>query len=179
MRIEIPECRRCLFCMPLRYGVLTFGYISLIFSLLCIALEIFLGIDDLAGVTRITYRGNEFLTRSWLAIFLYLVDIAFVIVLLFGAHMKRVRLLIIYYYYGITTTLASFLMITIADISRDSVYMIIDVCFVFLALVIHIYMLFMVRSLIKKLRQASGLSYVNHVSEVLVESPEEQCRNPL
>ncbi|XP_045499736.1 uncharacterized protein LOC123697312 [Colias croceus] len=179
MRFEIPECRRCLFCMPLRYGVITFGYISLIFSIFCIALEIFLGIDDLEGVTRITYRGNDFLTRSWLAILLYLVDISFVIVLLFGAHMKQVRLLTVYYYYGITTTLASFLMITVTDLSRDSMYVIVDVCFIFVALVIHIYMLFMVRSMIKKLRQSSGLSFVNHVSEVLMESSEERYRNPL
>lgn len=30
MRLEIPECRRCCGCVPLRHGVLVFGYLNLV-----------------------------------------------------------------------------------------------------------------------------------------------------
>lgn len=30
MRVDLPECGRCCFCLPLRKGVLTYGYISLV-----------------------------------------------------------------------------------------------------------------------------------------------------
>ncbi|CAK1542928.1 unnamed protein product [Leptosia nina] len=182
MRFDLPECGRCCFCLPLRKGVLTYGYICLIFTIFLIAVELYLGYDDLSGMTLVAYHGNSFFSRVWLALLLYSIDGAFTIVLLVGAHTKRVLLLTIYFYYGITTTLATFLTISLIDydlLNRDPYFMALEITFILFALTLHIYMLCLVRNMIKKLRQNSGISFVNQVSEVVVEPPIENFQNPL
>ncbi|XP_022112861.2 uncharacterized protein LOC110991704 [Pieris rapae] len=182
MRIELPEFRRCCFCFPLRRGVLVYGYICLLFTLFCLWLEIYLGYDDLTGMTLVAYHGNSFFTRAWLAILLYVIDFVFTIIMLVGAHTKRVRLLTIYFYYGVTTTLATFLTMFIINydlLNRDLYNVIIEITFIVFAIILHLYMLCLVWNMIKRLKQNSGLTFVNQVTEVVIEPPAENIQNPL
>ncbi|KAM3958803.1 uncharacterized protein ACR2FA_007209 [Aphomia sociella] len=90
MLIDIPECKRCMFCVPLRFGILTFGYLNLIFSILVVSCELWLGIIFPVLVPTLSvYRGVHMYTQKWLPILLYVLEIIFNIVLLIGAHMVR------------------------------------------------------------------------------------------
>ncbi|XP_052749306.1 uncharacterized protein LOC128200291 [Galleria mellonella] len=89
MLIDIPECKRCAFCFPLRYGILIFGYLSLIFSILVICLELWLGYgSSVTEPTMSIYRGVGLYTQMWFPILLYILEVIFNIILLIGAHMK-------------------------------------------------------------------------------------------
>ncbi|XP_045774124.1 uncharacterized protein LOC123873348 [Maniola jurtina] len=185
MRLEIPECRRCCCCLPLRRGVLVFGYLNLVFSVFIVVIET---LDAFEGVFlnhTVMFRGVHFYAHVWFAAVLYLTEIAFNIVLLVGAHMKRTDLMRAYYYYGITTTLAS--LITFFVLWLNSVntctacywsFYIVQTGFVLCGVGIQVYLLLLIRSELLKIRQNSCLCYVNHASEMVVDTPLQTGHNP-
>ncbi|XP_068628809.1 uncharacterized protein [Battus philenor] len=181
MLVEIPECRRCCCFVPLRYGILVFGYINLVFSILVLSLETWLG--ETTNYTMSIYRGVSFYARTLLPIFLYAMETIFNIILVVGAHMKNLRLLRTYYYYGITTTLAAFVSLFVVkyhQVHYDFEQVIIELSFVFCGFAIQIYLLLLIRTELKKLRQNNQLSFINHVAEVVVTvHPDDEGRNPL
>ncbi|XP_032518449.2 uncharacterized protein LOC116770919 [Danaus plexippus] len=182
MRVEIPECKRCCCCLPLRHGILIFGYLNLLFSLFVVALEIALNIKYMyTPYTMAMYKGVSFYSQVWFALVLYIAEIVFNIVLLVGAHTKKTKLLRVFYYYGITTTLAS--LVTFIVVRQDNMmhhwaYYIVEGSFVICGLSIQAYLLLLVRSELLKLRHSSRLCYVNHAAEVMVETPIQLGRNP-
>ncbi|XP_013136199.1 PREDICTED: uncharacterized protein LOC106101501 [Papilio polytes] len=182
MRVEIPDCKRCCCFVPLRYGIIVLGYLNLIFALLVVSLETWLAVGDSSKLTMSMYRGLSFYTQMWLPVFLYTLEIVFNIILLIGAHLKKKSLLRIYYYYGITTTLASFFTLFVVkhrQIHHDFENTIIDLSFVFCGFALQIYLLLLIRTELKKLRSAQ-LSFINHVSEVMVDASHSgHGRNPL
>ncbi|CAK1583016.1 unnamed protein product [Parnassius mnemosyne] len=185
MQLEIPECRRCCCFIPLRYGIIVFGYVNLIFSLLTLGVEIWLltGDKDMEH-TMTLYRGASFVTQAWLPVILYLLEAIFEVVLLVGAHLKNPRLLRVYYYYGITTTSAMasvvlFLMVRHYEALYDWNAALFEGCFMFCGFALQIYLLMLIRTELKKLKQKSQLSFINHVAEVVVVAPQGGVgRNP-
>ncbi|XP_050344347.1 uncharacterized protein LOC126769530 [Nymphalis io] len=182
MRLEIPECRRCCCCFPLRHGIIVFGYIHLLFSIFVLAVEIYVSINHVSSQhTMALYKGVAFYSQVWFAFILFIAEILFNIVLLVGAHMKKTQLLRAYYYYGITTTLASlvtFIVVRYSDLYSHFGFYILEACFVLTGLGIQVYLLLLVRSELLKIRHTSRLCYVNHAAEIIVDTPIQSGRNP-
>ncbi|RVE42843.1 hypothetical protein evm_012518 [Chilo suppressalis] len=185
MRCEIPECRRCLFCIPLRSGIFLFGYLNLLFSILLMYIEAWLGWGEPATASTLSmYRGVAIFTQLWLPIVLYSLEIIFNIVLIIGAHTRRKVLLRTYYYYGMTTTVATFLVLMVLFMfdngsPRMGSIHIIDMLAGICGFVVHIYLLLLIRSELKKPRYRSGVTFVNQAAEIVSPPPWSDGRNPL
>ncbi|XP_069359819.1 uncharacterized protein [Maniola hyperantus] len=188
MRLEIPECKRCCCCVPLRHGVLVFGYLNLVFSIFVVAIEILVAYKGtyFTNHTMMMFRGVHVYTHVWFAAVLYVSEIIFNIVLLVGAHMKKTQLMRAYYYYGITTTLASLVTFFVLWLSSINTcthcfywsYYIVLLGFVLSGVGIQVYLLLLIRSELLKIRQHSRLCYVNHASEIVVDTPLQTGHNP-
>uniref|UniRef100_A0A2A4JJM7 Uncharacterized protein n=1 Tax=Heliothis virescens TaxID=7102 RepID=A0A2A4JJM7_HELVI len=92
MRLELPECKRCCFCLPLRHSLITWGYIRLVISVFnCINLLV------------LFYRMIESLDLRLLFGFLIictLTDIVLNAMFIIGGHRKNPKLLKAYYVYS-------------------------------------------------------------------------------
>ncbi|CAH0726752.1 unnamed protein product, partial [Brenthis ino] len=182
MRLEIPECRRCCCCVPLRRGILVFGYINLMFSICIVVMESVISFNEFNTTHMMAvYKGVSFYSQAWFALVLYSAEIVFNIVLLIGAHKKKTKLLRAYYYYGITTTLASlvtFVVVRHKELYSNWGYNIIECTIVFCGIGLQVYLLLLVRSELLKMRQSSRFCYVNHAAEMVVDAPLQTGRNP-
>ncbi|XP_063364658.1 uncharacterized protein LOC134653262 [Cydia amplana] len=166
MRLEIPTFTRCCCCFPLRRGIIILGYLSLVFAVFVIWLETQMT-QNWSDVTMTLFRGASFSVQKWLPIFLYCIEIVFVLILLAGAHTRRPNLIRVYYYYGITTTaaaLAVYIMLTMPRrIQPFYSYYVIEICIMFAGLVTQVYLLLLIRS---ELRKPRGAHRINHLAEV-------------
>ncbi|XP_052742211.1 uncharacterized protein LOC112054968 [Bicyclus anynana] len=184
MRLEIPECRRCCCCVPLRHGILVFGYLNLAFSIFVVVVEILvLTKGSFSYHTMTVFRGLQFYVHLWFAVLLYASEIIFNIVLLVGAHMRKPQLMRVYYWYGIATTAASaatFLVLWLKMSCKHCHWTdyVIEVSFLASGVGIQIYLLLLIRSALRKFKHNSRLCYVNHASEIMVESPLQTGHNP-
>ncbi|CAK1542926.1 unnamed protein product [Leptosia nina] len=162
--IDIPSCGRCCFCLPLRRGVITFGYINIVWSALMIAV---ISPDD-HHRPLITFYGTIQEYSRTLGIVCRAIDILMSLILVFGGHMKRPLCLKIFFYYTSSTLLAVFVMQIVEMSTTDMLFMeyIEFAMFIFSAF-IHIYILLQVRSLIKKLEFAtSSDGYENQMQQI-------------
>lgn len=182
MRLEIPECTRCCFFLPLRYGIIILGYLNLLFAILVISVEIILEIRYSGiNLTMSIYKGVNFAAAVWLPILLYILEIIFNIVLIIGVHTKRIKLIRIYYYYGITTMLAIIVSYLCTRFQNPiDTFGMLDICMAFSGIAIQGYLLALIRSEMNKRRYHMG-SYVNCVTEVTFDPPAawNESRTPL
>ncbi|CAH2236576.1 uncharacterized protein LOC120631559 [Pararge aegeria] len=184
MHLEIPECKRCCFCVPLRHGVLIFGYLHFAFTIFIVAVEIWVfSTGEVTYHTITLFRGAHMYIHYLVAVGLHVAEIIFNIVLLVGAHMKKPQLLRAYYYYGITTTVASFVTFVVLWLRltcRHCYFMdyLIEVAFLVTGIGIQIYLLLLIRSELLKIRKNNHLCYVNHASEMVVDAPLQSGHNP-
>ncbi|XP_041981436.1 uncharacterized protein LOC121734864 isoform X1 [Aricia agestis] len=184
MYVEIPEFKRCCMCVPLRYGLLIFGYLSLLFSIFWFFVEAvqcyFTGMD-LRDYTITLHKGVSYLVETWVALVLHATDIAFYTVLIVGAHKKNTRLMRVFFYYSVTTLAASFLLflITRGNVHESLLYIhIAEMFFAVFCFGLQIFILLLVRSEIKKLKENTGHRFVNHAAEVCVDIPTGNGHNP-
>ncbi|XP_073945758.1 uncharacterized protein [Choristoneura fumiferana] len=183
MYLEIPKFTRCCYCLPLRHGIITLGYLYLAYSIYIVCVNLYFEFDkELSSYDFGFLRGASFIVERWLVFLLYAVEIAFIIVLIIGAHLKKEKLLVAYYYYGITTTLAAFatfffLTVKYAQTTHSTLFAL-DLSIMFSAIVSQVYLLLLIRSELRKPREA--LRYVNHLAEVTVQPhARENGFNPL
>ncbi|XP_073945966.1 uncharacterized protein [Choristoneura fumiferana] len=183
MYLEIPKFTRCCFFVPLRYGIIALGYLSLAFAIFIVCVDLYFVFGyEVSTYTYGFFRGTFFLTERWLIFVLYAVEIAFIVVLIIGAHLRNHKLMLAYYYYAITTTLAafaSFLFVSIKHVHlTQSSIDLVDVSIMFSGIISQVYLLLLIRSELRKPREA--LRYVNHLAEVTVQphTRENGC-NPL
>ncbi|XP_037293271.1 uncharacterized protein LOC115455157 [Manduca sexta] len=179
MRIEIPECRRCCLCVPLRIGIIIFGYLNLLFACLVLFFQVVYlvergkGIEGMGLNSLYVYKGAAVYTQVWLPALLYILEVVFTIVLLVGSHTKRVKLIRAYYYYGIATTVAAIM--TFFVVRYESKFLDFDVLefsLAFCGFFLHLYLLLLIRSELSKRRYNEGrMSYVNHITEVTFHPP--------
>ncbi|XP_075976954.1 uncharacterized protein LOC142977118 [Anticarsia gemmatalis] len=187
MIVEIPTFRRCCCCLPLRRGILAFGYINLLLTIAFCALQLLVWIiihNHGSGHAIAMYRGVEIEAHIFFVIALHVLDIVFNLVLIIGAHKQSSKLMRAYYYYQLTTMIASFLvlLVTYGDISRVGGWAIAstELCVAFLGFVIQTYLLLLVRSELNKVKYQEGrTSYVNQMAEVFVEPPMRHDRRNL
>ncbi|XP_063385540.1 uncharacterized protein LOC134671611 [Cydia fagiglandana] len=86
MRSEAPEFKRCCFCIPLRRGLITWGYLKLVLDSLSLSLMIYL----LEGIAASISIVHVILIMETVVL---VIDMVFNILLIVGGHLKAVKLL--------------------------------------------------------------------------------------
>ncbi|KAF9823381.1 hypothetical protein SFRURICE_006594 [Spodoptera frugiperda] len=204
MYCDWPTLGRCCFCMPLRRGILTFGYINLVsnqfvtfifcFDIekleICVLISNFFGVVEFGIVSCVCasysvhtdfglfaiYHGTSVgaSVPEGVCVFIYCVEIIFTAILLYGTHKKLLTYIKIYYYFAVTTTVASCLVqiidFAVAVSTRSGVYMIFEVLpLMFASLSIQIYLIILIRSLLKKMEQSGPHGYENQLQQIVYE----------
>ncbi|XP_063365149.1 uncharacterized protein LOC134653687 [Cydia amplana] len=185
MHSEAPELKRCCFCLPLRRGLIVWGYTKVVLDILAI---IYSGFIMYIYATR-SWRPMEvrdFVIVSIIDICI-LLDMAFGIILIVAGHKKNVNLLKISYIYNMVwlglLTLGNcfqlYINISIAYIQwtviNHNKYVVFDMLmssgFAFSLIFVQIYLILLIRSEMIKLRQQTlEMQYTNHTT-----SGEPQC----
>ncbi|KAJ2951544.1 hypothetical protein O0L34_g13693 [Tuta absoluta] len=164
MRFEIPECKRCCFCVPLRYGLLAWSYLILIPLGLLLVLQFMYYTYDLA-------YGWKTVVEDTCLIILNLVNIVFTILLIVAAHKKSSKLLKVYNKWALGTAIAN-LVALVSDFTCDLfIYgalvfwfwlmflMVLLMGLIFIGM--QMYIIALVRSEIIKLESNSGFEFHN------------------
>ncbi|CAH0726745.1 unnamed protein product, partial [Brenthis ino] len=162
MFCELPQFTRCCFCMPLRRGVLTFGYLNIIFSMFMLGLYSY-SVHKGFGV-ELVYHGVSTSAEAELCIAIYCVDILFNVLMVYGAHKQIESFLKIFYYYTLSITVAVGIIEIVTIIDMGFFFQIEMITFFLVGLCLHLYLLFLVRSLLQKMDD-SGRAYENQLHQ--------------
>ncbi|XP_047998136.1 uncharacterized protein LOC125235582 [Leguminivora glycinivorella] len=178
MRLEIPTLTRCCGCCPLRRGIIILGYLSLAVAVFFMWIELQFA-HSWSEFTVSVFRGASFCAETWLPVLMYCTEIAFIVLLLVGAHMKKPGPMLVFYYYGVTTTAAAPVIFiwTLATRAPETYHLeyfyyfmqMVDLSIVFIGVVTQVYLLLLIRSELRKPQES--LCFVNHLSEVCVQQP--------
>ncbi|KAJ8720026.1 hypothetical protein PYW07_012069 [Mythimna separata] len=182
MKGEIPVFKRCCFCLPLRYGLLAWGYFK-IFADVCLMLAIAYILAHIIMIMMI-YSTEDNLHQIYpeliiavVSITLFFTDLIVTIVFIVGGHKKNVRLMRVFYFLSMgmwvaTLLLASYTIVTTLQhffkYNRRYTYLgdiLMAACFYFVALVVQTYFLLLLRSEIIKLRSSVEFRFVNNAAE--------------
>ncbi|KAJ8720020.1 hypothetical protein PYW07_012063 [Mythimna separata] len=179
MRTELPLCKRCCFCVPLRYGLLTWGYCKLVIAIM-VSIAMIVTLYSLVQMAMY-YSNNIYVMHHIVVISIVLVvlliDIALNLVFIVGGHTKNVSLLRVYYIYNIVLwalTIALVLLMGVLmmpTVTPDHLFsyrgwlMLIDFASSFVNIVIQSYFLLLLRSEIVKLRSNCEFRFVNNAAE--------------
>ncbi|KAM3958768.1 uncharacterized protein ACR2FA_007174 isoform 1-T1 [Aphomia sociella] len=169
MYCEWPEFKRCCLCMPLRRGVLVLGYLGVFINAMVMCFNT-LSIQDYGGDIILLYKDFDIdlYVAYIISIVMYSVIVILNGILIYGAHQKNVVLIKIYFYF----TVIMLIVITILQMIEMSLYkyqyqiekaLILFTSFIFL----HLYLVFIVRSLIKKLMISNQHSYDNQLNQIV------------
>ncbi|XP_045773582.1 uncharacterized protein LOC123872990 [Maniola jurtina] len=162
MFCEIPVFGRCCFCLPLRRGILIFGYLNILFAAFMVGVFSYAIHHDHA--LTMVFHGVAGDMDNWVCLVLYCTDIVLSAVLLYGAHRQIIIYLRVFYYYALCT-LAAVVILEIIVASQRPFYLEIELLPVFFAgLCIHIYLIILVRSLLRKL-EISSHTYENQLHQ--------------
>ncbi|XP_021205035.1 uncharacterized protein LOC114244321 [Bombyx mandarina] len=178
MRFELPVLRRCCFCLPLRRGLLAWGY----FKLLAIVVEVYFTITVLyllfVGLAMFIGFHLILITLPLILLTLLCVDFIFTVIFLIAAHKKKHTLMEVYYYYLIilvsiiivlSVLMSSLLLSARTNNVELQTTRIAVVISSFLYIFTHCYFLVLVRSAIKKIKdQNVTLRFVNNTGEIEV-----------
>ncbi|XP_047028418.1 uncharacterized protein LOC124636384 [Helicoverpa zea] len=166
--MDLPVLSECCFCLPLRFGLLVWGYIKLTISSIT-ALILLLALEE-----KIVRMGDD---RDYLEIYvlaLVLVTVAINLALdtlfVVGGHKKNVKLLQIYYIYHIVLwvlTLISLIVMGFVMMKGIHGRMVLQINFfnIFLSSVLQSYFLLLLRSQIMKLKTNIDFQYLNTTAE--------------
>uniref|UniRef100_A0A2A4JKI3 Uncharacterized protein n=1 Tax=Heliothis virescens TaxID=7102 RepID=A0A2A4JKI3_HELVI len=181
MKGEIPVCTRCCFCLPLRRGLLAWGYLKLIVDTLYIAfvsdslLETIL--YSLNGINRPSGLLYSELTVALILLSLFLTDFVATTIFVVGGHTKNATLIRVFYIFSISIFVSTILLIallfslTVSDLSLQSftpyewLNLVVSYSAGFAILVIQCYFILLQRSEIIKLTKNCQFSFVNHAAE--------------
>ncbi|CAH0726749.1 unnamed protein product, partial [Brenthis ino] len=165
MFCELPQFGRCCFCLPLRRGVLAFGYLNIVFSIFILVVCSLLVHNNVRVV--LVYRGVTTI-QAELCLTIYCVDTLFNVLLVYGAHKQIVSYLRYFYYYTLSTTIALVVIeiLTMIDhyYNLSVYYQIATLTFFFTGLCIHLYLQFLVRSLMYRIDN-SGCAHENQLHQ--------------
>ncbi|XP_026741760.1 uncharacterized protein LOC113503849 [Trichoplusia ni] len=177
MRAELPEFKRCCCCFPLRYGLMTWGYLKLISScllLITFTYALYFTICRVLTVPGAIYYYEE-ITIYCIFIAILTLDATFTTVFVVGGHQKSPKLLRVYYIYGMVVLVLLLIMLSIMTLPffffedsytsfRIRVHMI-DVCSIFLEIMLQTYFLLLVRSEMVKLNSNCEFRFVNNAAQ--------------
>ncbi|KAJ8719408.1 hypothetical protein PYW08_011583 [Mythimna loreyi] len=180
MKGEIPEFKRCCCCLPLRYGLIAWGYFKIIVDLCLIPsitytlvfISILMEYND-----KETTMFEPELILLMIAITLFLTDLILTLLFIVGAHKKNLKLIRAFYFHSMGVWVATFLLASftiIISIHNFFKYkyrimhlenILMTLCFYFVVLVAQTYFLLLLRSEITKLRNFGEFRFVNNAAE--------------
>ncbi|XP_072943812.1 uncharacterized protein [Epargyreus clarus] len=172
MRVEIPQLKRCCFCMPLRRGLLTWVYVKLVLALIA---SLFL-LAHAIVFNRRSVSGTLY-AATIIGLIQFLLEIIFDILFLVSAHKKNFTYLRIYYRYAVVMLVIQ--VIAVLMFIAFEIYVIVEhplvllmfnymVEITFFALGqtgLQAYFVILVRSELLKLENNTQFEFVNHTSE--------------
>ncbi|CAH0625272.1 unnamed protein product [Chrysodeixis includens] len=176
MRTELPEFKRCCFCVPLRYGLLTWGYLKLLST--CLLLLTYIGalyvtVRRVVSDPIAVYYYEEITVFS-IVIVVLTIDASLTTVFIVGGHQKNSKLLRVFYIYGIVILVLLFIMLSIMIVpmlfedsftpSHIKMY-IIDMSGILIEILLQIYFLLLLRSEIVKLNANCEFRFVNNAAQ--------------
>ncbi|XP_061717828.1 uncharacterized protein LOC133525550 isoform X3 [Cydia pomonella] len=179
--MEAPEFKRCCFCLPLRRGLIAWGYVK-------VGLAILMLIYTSLMLHFWAYYGLRFFSAD-LVIYIFIsacsiIDILFNIVFIVAGHKKSIKLLKVSYVYNMVwlglLTLGTCL-ILYSDIDfihkiwpyvENHMYIMLEVLtgsgLAISLIFIQIYVILLIRSELRKLQnQTIEMQFTNHVEEPL------------
>ncbi|KAF9823077.1 hypothetical protein SFRURICE_015557 [Spodoptera frugiperda] len=120
MRTELPTCRRCCFCLPLRYGLLSWGYFRFVISgMFLVGLTIgFVGLVTAED----SYRELGSIIVVGILLLSTLTDFVLNFLFILGGHKKDVRLLKSYYVYSIVLCVLTILLGTTSSVHTVMIF---------------------------------------------------------
>ncbi|XP_026741705.1 uncharacterized protein LOC113503804 [Trichoplusia ni] len=161
---EVPLCKKCCVCIPLRYGLLTWVYIKLIITIF-IFLTLVLSLYEMNGFC---YGCTLFLIFFVIILIFVLTDIILDIVFIVGGHLKNVRLLTLFYRYSFVLAVVTImlgvlsLLVFLLPVKVPGLLFSINLAIYSIALCIQIYFILLLRSEIIKLRSNCSYRYVKN-----------------
>ncbi|CAG5043594.1 unnamed protein product [Parnassius apollo] len=173
MYTDIPSFTKCCFCAPLRYGLLVWAYFKLVTSII-IFVSALMWILSFIIFVIIFADAMVFIVLVVVTLTIILFDIIFNLVLIIGAHKKHTTLLRLYYRYGIAhgfiITASALLFIVYAIASVNDPFeesklwhkIVIFASAICASMIIHTYLLILVRSEVLKLKANSQFMFTNH-----------------
>ncbi|XP_073945969.1 uncharacterized protein isoform X2 [Choristoneura fumiferana] len=181
MKGELPVFKRCCFCLPLRRGLVGWGYLRLALDVLAIIRFVFICIEIYSIYIGPVIFEKIMCTATTIY---YCIDALFAVFLIVGGHKKSYKLLRISYIYCIVW-LALILIIggliaysSINWIQREEhinlykvKYIALDSAITFSIIFLQVYLILLTRSEEIKLRKENlGVQFVNNAAEA-----EPQC----
>ncbi|KAJ8719431.1 hypothetical protein PYW08_011606 [Mythimna loreyi] len=191
MKGELPVFKRCCFCLPLRYGLLAWGYFKLIADVCLIfmlcsdiftdasnMIRLYLNKTDISKLTISTIIDTASrLTLELFALTLFFANIVVTILFIIGGHKKNAQFMRGFYFLSMGIWMATFLWasdIVVVTLWHGFVssnyYFFLDqtlkaLCFFFVILVVQTYFLLLLRSEMIKLRNFGEFRFVNNAAE--------------
>ncbi|XP_072943688.1 uncharacterized protein [Epargyreus clarus] len=167
MFCDIPDLGRCCFCMPLRRGILTFGYLNVVFSAFMVgiySMSVHMDMD-----VSLLFHGVSSEMDDTVCLVFYCVDILFNLALVYGAHRKILIYIKVYYNYAIATILLMIVLEIISMATSDHfVFLYIELLGLFFAgICLHVYLLILTRSLIRKMQISEQHTYENQLHTIV------------
>ncbi|CAH0686428.1 unnamed protein product [Spodoptera exigua] len=172
MKAELPVCTRCCFCLPLRRGLLVWGYIKLLADLYILVILSYIMFIFIA----FHFYGLEF-AGLVIAITVFLVDVGLTVVFIVGAHKKKVKYMRLFYFLSIGILAVTGLLLIAqtclmghpsfkfkADLLE---YYIKIYTSYFIVIVVQAYFILLLRSEIIKLKNSCKFRFVNNAAEAL------------
>lgn len=172
---DLPVLKKCCFCVPLRYGLLTWGYIKLATAIL--VLKLFIIIVIVLSGFIVTSRDVPLIIIIILIALILATEIVLHVIFIVGAHKKNVKLLRAYYYYAVFmwivmlimalvgTAFFIFIVVYSQGSRSDDILISMNVLGFFLTIVVQTFLLLSLRSEIIKLRSNCPYRFVKNENE--------------
>lgn len=114
------------------------------------------------------YHGSVTNLAAEICIAIYCLEIILNVVLVYGGHRKLVLYLKIFYYYALTTTVTALVLQFIELLNQGYIFFAFEMfALTFAGLCIQVYLIIVVRSLIRKLEVSSPEGYENQLHEIV------------
>lgn len=167
MKVEIPEFARCCFCFPLRYGLLVWAYLKLVFIAIILCSYVNLIVEAIV-FNRFSNTNLVIYVIIFLITIFSCVDLVFHIIFIISAHKKNSTKMKLFYkeiLFGLIFYIFCFIYILSIFLSNYSIIKLYSTmelwCFFMLLIFTQGYLIILVRSEVRKLERSSDYQFTN------------------
>ncbi|XP_068629635.1 uncharacterized protein [Battus philenor] len=176
MYTDVPSFTRCCFCAPLRYGLLVWAYLKLVLSILLLA-GFLMWLSVVFFFIFFSETAIYILMSFIITVMILVFDVVFNFVFVIGIHKRHTTLLHIYFRYGIAyvVLMITFFLVntgfiiyfTYEPLQEVELWRGIAVAGSALVTIlgIHSYLLLLLRSEIRKLKDTAQFKFENHTAD--------------